>query len=173
MSVVVETSYRRFPFEGDPDLAQPIGMWGSEDQATGDATGGVLAITTLLSSTQQRSGNIFSIEFLHMQTSTATPIEASLELIGSSFPLAITPDTSFSLRGSGNLGAGLEARDSVAFPIFVGWQEVAATALQVSARITNVNLLVLTVAVGGYLWGARSRGVPGGPKRPAGGLWGN
>ena len=86
MSVVGEVTYRRLPFQGFPDASLPIGIWGSEGQATGDATGGVLAITSLLSSTQQKSGTMFNMEWVHVQTNQAVSESGDIEIIGAAFP---------------------------------------------------------------------------------------
>jgi len=172
MSVVVAPSYTRLPFEGDVNPALPAGIWGSEDQATGDPSGGVLAVTTLLSSTQQKSGNIFNLEWLHVQTNGNSSELGSIEIIGAAAPLSITPEILFQLRDTAFGSPALEFNLN-SLPIFIGWQDRVGTALSLAITIANTDNRVLTVSVGGYLWSPRSRGVIGGPKRPAGTLWGN
>lgn len=173
MSVVVSELVKRIPFQGAEDPALPIGMWGFSLQATGDVSGNVLATTAILASASQaKSGSMFSLEHFNMQTNTIGSEQARMEIIGAAFPWDITPDYLVDISGTFSQGA-FNVRSLAALPLFLGWQDRAATALSIGFTMENIDSTILTTMAVGYIWSPRSRSVPGGPRRPEGALYGN
>lgn len=173
MSVVQSQLVQRLPFQGEADPALPIGVWGFSLQATGDASGNVLATTAILASiSQSKSGSMFSLEHFNMQTNTVGSELARMEIIGAAPPWDITPDYLVDISNTHSTGA-LNVRSLLALPIFLGWQDRQATALSIGFSMENILNTVLTTMAIGYIWSPRSRSVPGGPKRPQGSIFGN
>jgi len=173
MSVGVQELVKRLPIQGWKDPALPIGIWGFEEQAVGDAGGGILSCTAILASASQaKSGSFFSLEAFNLQTNIINGEIGSLNLQGAEFPYAITPNWTFDLTGHG-LSSALNPRSLLALPYFLGWQERAATALALGFTIINALGTTFTVNCQGYIWSPRSRAVDGGPRRPDSSIFGH
>lgn len=179
MAVVVIVDVRIREFSGYPDSpALPLGMWTSTGSALGDGTGGAAvirfdfnqagaALDSRYFSLEQISGVSTGVAALAATLSTNNLDHVALLAMPKNWPADFT-------AGSGSAVATMAAASVEAMRgIQLGRQISIASASGLQFQTSNVDLIVLTVTLGGYFWGVRSLNAPGGPSRPAQGLYRN
>lgn len=172
---VQDVFYRRY--SGYPDSGLPEGMWMGGGAVLGDATGGTSVITLHFNpGSDVVSSRIYSLD----QLAVYTDLGVSENVVMEQFNLGGPPSLAVGFRGFYRLdilslfGLGvsaLQTRDAAFLPLFLGAQEDAAQTSQLAVTGINTDGRTLTFEAQGYWWGPRSILVPGGPRRPADGMY--
>jgi len=172
---VVTAGYRPYASYDDPTL--PVGQWVGGGTVTGNSSGGFEMVQIDFSkNTQLRSSQTYSLEGVSIYCTATAQVSmgvAAFNLdpdmvraagLSRAFAMLLeaTPaDASIRLSGSG----------ASILPVFLGRQNNPNISTGISFALVNVNSEQLRVTAEGYVWGARSVSMPGGPQRPLQGLY--
>jgi len=161
--------YRRF--NGYTDPRYPEGFWFGRVAVTGDATGGVAALTIQFNTDLTRvSSRIFSLEQLSVFSDETNNRNLSLSVGELGGP------TGVQLRGFYQMLMVTFVNGNALFetpflPLFLGAQNRVGLASFVAVTGANVDTVVMDFEAQGYWWGPRSILAEGGPQRPPTGLY--
>jgi len=177
MSVIATRAIRARLFSGYEDPRYPTGMWTASRAVTGDGTGGDMSVQINFAlATELRNSQYYSLEELTIfQGAVGDDIG---ELLIANFDIGSVPTVgdarvySLTLLANQAGGGALTPAESLFFQgLMIGRQANPNTATSISFTIDNVDLRVLTMTLGGYVWSARSTAIPGGPQRPPTGIY--
>lgn len=174
MSIGAQVEVSRREWGGELNPSHPIGMWMGAGLVQGDASGGTMNLDFVfqLQGAPNLDSQIYSLEqiAIHVEAPTSQTISLRTSVLGE---LSAADEWAIELRAFTQGGdAAILPRDAGALKgTFMGSATAvgSTTALQVSA--VNADGIDLIMSAQGYVWGARSRSVLGGPKRPVDGLY--
>jgi len=169
---VADVTYRKFSGYQQPEL--PTGFWVGAGIVTGVGGGGDMVIQIdFVKATSLRDSQYYSLEEVMIELAAATavvgrfaitnmgifnPVTASIFtlplVVHESVGAALQPEVSNGLRG-----------------LFLGQQSNPNAAVSISYGVDDLSGSTMSMKLGGYVWSARATNVPGGPQRPAGGLY--
>jgi len=176
MSVSVDTQHFRRPFAGWEDPALPEAIWVASSSALGDGGGGVREIRVVLQAAgQARSGNMFSLEQLTLRETNLSGTNYLVETVNMDTVGGLVGQAGYmQTLGLTNLvdGSANVAQGKTAQPLFLGAPFAIGIAV-VAFRTDNITGQTFSVFAQGYIWGPRSILAEGGPRRPAGSIFGN
>lgn len=167
------------PYRGFEEPALPNGYWIVHQSVLGDATGGLMSVNIRFSSADQPNvSTIWNLETLAISAAEAgsatmrvdfgnmdpQPLGAST---GARTILYALPTLDFGVTISGR-ALELLARNT---PIFLGSAGKGVNG-DLAFDTSNIDTLSLSVRAQGYFWGPEAVNAPGGPQRPATGLFG-
>jgi len=166
-SIVIES--RRY--SGWIDPRYPIGYWQASLSATGDATGGVLAIDLVFQGALAGSLNsqMYSVERFTVRSNNGADRDVELKAVNMGGPANQGFVHAYTLALAGVSGPGTSAPLTTAMaiiPWFLGSQRTAGITASLSMVVDNLNAVVFDFEAEGYRWSARSVLVDGGPQRP-------
>lgn len=168
---VVPVEYAQFSGYEEPEL--PSGFWEVDGLSIGDGTGGTNGIQVNFAfATEPRNSQFFSLEKLSISHATAAIagiIFFNLDILSDGRVLRYNLPLVANEAGP----AALNLSDMVRLGLFLGRQDQAASSTNMFVAVTNDTGEALTLKAGGYIWGARSVAVSGGPQRPQQGLYSN
>lgn len=167
-----DPTYRRFAGYVDPSL--PTGTWQGRVQLVGDASGGdMVAQLNLTGSAAGFNSRFYSLEDFAATKNSNTAVVANLLVLNMgepgqsgnpriyhapfvvSDPLAVTDPAAVSaLRG-----------------LWLGQQIAIGNNAGFTLTLTNSDGILVTVFLEGYFWAPLASESPGGPSRPAQGLY--
>lgn len=176
MSVSATIGVERLPWQGFQELALPIGVWASQQQVLGDATGGGAAIQMILVESGGSPGaQLFNLEQVAAFHNGAAAAVVTIATNGmQSFRgFAMTQRFSMNIPAPGT-GAnnGISGADLAFLPVWLGAQVNAGTDADLVWSTPNVDTVTVAVRAFGYIWAASALQAPGGPRRPLGGAFG-
>jgi len=179
MSVIIDTNYFRRPFRGFDDPSLPEGYWVASSSVTGDGSGGIREVRVKLQEVDQPlSGNMFSLEQLVLT-------EDEEDGAGPFIVRTTNMDTMGGLAGQySSVGALAAGAAAVVGRAIVNTSAIGTRATWIGApfaaglatlgfAVDNITGNLYGVFAQGYIWGPRSILAPGGPQRPAQGLYAN
>jgi len=158
---------------GESDRRLPIGQWRAAGAVFGNATGGSVTITILFqpSTASARLSNLYSLEQLSMSRAESVTSNAGLRAQnledashGLAYALTLGP-----IAGTSLAATVLTEKE---LPLFLGGAAASGVDVGLELVSANTNGVLVTVIAEGYYWGARSRSVLGGPRRPEGAVYG-
>jgi len=178
MSVIETSSIVPRMWRGYDDPGLPIGAYIAHDVSVGDATGSTNTIQFAFKPQgQQSSGRFFNVEqwnaFLTATTSQSLSIQAEdFDQLGP-FIISIRRwGTSLIDDGDGHaiISAGTVFPP---LPLFLGQEgRLVGQRTDMTFVTANVNTIVFSVVIQGYIWEPRSILAEGGLRRPADSLYG-
>lgn len=174
MSVTTIVPVRRLGFEGSREVALPTGIWYGRADSTGDGSAGQNVIQFQFKpSGQPAPSELYSLEHIVASGGSGGAKVVELGTTGmlgtfgfdysAALPLVATTEGSSRLT--------LETMQAMR-GTFLGepfGTEAASEHLQ--AMTTNASGVVFSMLVAGYVWGVRAKMAPGGPRRPAPGIF--
>jgi len=161
----------RYPWGGEPDPRYPIATWFAQEVLLGDGSGGtnVINLQLAFAGPDVLDANLFSLEQMDAFSNAAGAINGevhstNLADVGVRFGVIIN-DSDAAL-------ATAAMRPSVVPRLSRFLGHMGAPGLLTAIRLItpNTNGVQMTFEALGYIWGSRSRSVPGGPKYPPGAL---
>lgn len=175
MSVIVENEVNLREFSGWTEPQLPSGYWSTAAIGIGDATGGLMAIQINFSrATSQRNSQFYSLEQLAIWQQVSGSNSGILRFGNWDLGRGSGIDRSFLIR----LIAGQQATSPAAGEdldylkgFFLGRQFNPNTTTDMIFILDNIDTRVFNLRAEGYVWGARSVNVSGGPQRPSTGLY--
>ena len=170
MAVVTLTNARRHVWAGDVDPRYPIAMWFAQTVLLGDGSGGTNSITIQLAiaAADVVDANLFSVEVVDLLSSA----EAAVAGVIRSTNLADIGMNVGVLISASDAGVGVASmrNDGGRIRRFLGHMGQPGLATGIVLITPNVTGVQITFEAQGYVWGSRSRSIPGGPKYPPGAL---
>lgn len=168
---VTDIEYRKFSGWDEPQF--PSGYWLGEGTVTGDATGGdMVAQIDFAKATGLRNSQYYSLERI-MANQAGVGSGDAMDLQVANFG-GFAPRYTLRLDADQALQSNLRLELAQAmYGLFLGQQEAPNSVMNLSFILDNVDTIVVTVKIEGYVWSARSTAVPGGPQRPPTGLYRN
>lgn len=176
MSIFATATIQLRPYQVKRDPGDPDFIWYTRRAVTGDASGGVRGIDiNFRASTAPPIGTLFSLEDIGVDDTDN--VAKAVGVFTSGFDdfegVAIPRFLEFDLRDSSAIGAATLSPDDPSplrsLPLVLGVPRKSTDAV-VTVRTTNVNAAVWRVYATGYAW--NTLGLPGGPRRPRGDLFG-
>ncbi len=170
MSVIGETDIEYRKFSGFDEPQWPSGYWVGQGAVTGDATGGDMTMqitfnpVTALFNSQYYSLEQMFVNQVSQNSDIMGMLMANFDRGSALYHLSLVGTQS--AQGNLELGDALNMRG-----LFLGQQRSPNSAQSISLTLDNVDGIVLTAKLEGYVWSARSTSVPGGPQRPPTGLY--
>jgi len=174
MAVINVFPVRDRPFAGYLEASLPIGIWRVSGASVGDASGGDNTIQfNFQDGVEQRfNSNLYSLEQTSLIHSTGGQI---VEMVVSNMdnfqPGSIAPRYAIRIIATETLAAIDPESFNAIRGLILGQSIFPNTVSAVSLSIDNGNGENFEAIMQGYLWSARSINVPGGPRRPANGLF--
>lgn len=170
--IVVES--RRYSGWADPRY--PIGHWQAALAATGDLSGGELAIDLVFQGalTAALNSQMYSVERFAIRIGDETDRTVRIAGINMGGPTNRAFFQSYSILLVGETGSTrsqIRGDQFSMLPWFLGAQRQAGTTASLSCVVPNVNTVVVTFEAEGYRWNPRSVLIDGGPQRPPTGLY--
>lgn len=166
---------QRRPWGGYDDPALPEGIWVVLAIVTGNGSGGIMQVNIVFQQFEaaRLGSEMFSIEQLSCQTSVNVTEQCQVETFNMG-PLPSNPKWLLFIEDG---GAGVNSSSSRANAIaynglFLDGPILPAQTAALSLTVANADPKVMLVSAEGYIWGARSRSLPGGPRQPPNGLYG-
>lgn len=170
MSVLAELASRRRAFPGYQDPRYPLYIWVGQTVVVGDATGGTRVASIILATgLGPKVSLLWSLEQLSVLDSDNVSKNSDLTFSGMDELLG-TQITKLTIV-DGITTASLSPRETPSLPLYMGAHADQSIAAALTLTTTNVDAAVLVLAAQGYVWGSRSRSIPGGPQRPPTGLF--
>ncbi len=175
MSVIETVDIGFLPYAGHEDPGLPNRIWVCSQGSLGDASGGTNLIQVNLKAAAVSPGNIFSLEQVSFRANgagvTAVRITTDgLEVFppGDDIPEWVVATVNNDLGSETNIPLG----DS--HPrLWLGRGATALTAGTLAFRTANDDGEANFITVMGYMWTPLAINVPGGPRRPASGIFPN
>lgn len=168
MSVITVTDVTYRKFSGYEEPALPTGFHNTAGASTGDLTGGINVVQFNFAS----ASGLFNSQYYSLEQVMVNEIATGGSIIGLSIVNfdGLQPNVySLTLVGNEFSRSNLEFRSMP--KLFLGQQQSVSTVACISFIVTNVDTVAIQVHIQGYIWSARSTSVPGGPQRPANGLY--
>lgn len=166
MTVSTITSFVRRPWGGAPPPF-PSGIWVAGETVTGNVSGGFRQVQILFNEAPTWS-QIVSLESYSFFTGEAAA--GVVEIVPSGFDNDLDPgvnDVSFVPIIAGVDRTSQEP--NMVRSMFLG-RGKQGTTNSVIFRTVNVDAVTFQVKAHGYIWDAQSLAIPGGPRKPPGGL---
>lgn len=170
---VFDVEYRKFSGWDEPQY--PTGYWRGGGLSLGDATGGDHSIQIdFAKASEARNSQYYSLEQVMISLPGTGDFEvgmlfANFDIFSSVSGYVYT----LNVQGSERNTAGLNGNGLAGFRrMWVGQQFTPNSSCAITLGLDNTNVEIFIVALQGYVWSARSTGVPGGPQRPPTGLYG-
>ncbi len=169
---------RHLPFRGSSNPSLPIGMWEADAEVTGDASGGDMGVSCVLTEAGQVDDDYYSLESMEFQVDQDTAINVTSHVANMrNLANPAAPRTmAIALGVASGIGGRFGPRGSEFsfLPWFFGQGPAVGTGLQLFVKIATVNTLNLAMRgrFWGYRWGARAMDTPTGPVRPPGSVFG-
>lgn len=137
---------------------------------TGDASGGQrFAQLVFVAAAQPQGSELWSLDQLAVNDTNNVSKNGTMQAVNLDRAIGAQQ---WNLRlEAGTLEAGTRLEQLV-LPLFLGGQSSQGPTASLDVFLANDDGEVLTLSASGYIWGARSRSTPGGPQRPAQGLYG-
>lgn len=175
VTVITEPDFEFWQTGVDPGL--PEQAWRAAATVTGDATGGNMTLQVdFQKATQPLSARMWSLELIAASASVAvTGLLVAAFNMGIVRLAAPTVGVGYSADMTPAAGGGVEAvraRDLTFLPWFLGAPRQLGLAAGITIAVSNVNMALLDIVLRGYVWGPRSQTIEGGPRRPAGSVFG-
>jgi len=166
------------PFRGFAEPAFPDGYWVVHQSVLGDATGGLMSVNIRFSSAAQPNVSLlWSVEQLLLSTTADGSKDVRIDFGNMDIiPIELSTGARQKVARAqssdmGNIaGGGMNLESGTNTKIFLG-----AAGKDVSGDLAfdadNIDASSLSVFVQGYFWGPAAINAPGGPQRPATGLY--
>ena len=176
-STAIRPTY--YPFRGDPpSIGLPQAVWHANGRVTGDATGGNQTVVVQFSDVLAAlSGLMFSLEEILLISSSGTTTIVTATISGfyaneirENQALGFAVD----MRNNGTSGGARINLSDTRPRLFLGKQSAdnpIVYAAHVQFEYPNTNLTNFFVHASGYQWGPGAMNSPGGPQKPANGLF--
>lgn len=169
MSVSGEGAVQRRQWGGEDDPRYPTGMWVARGSVTGDVSGGTARVSLRFQEVGAAAldSKLYSIEELAVSNTDGIEETGHIQSLNMG---EVSGDQVWAvemLAVPSPVDSAMSMRDASLFRrIFLGSQVTVGTISSLDLVLVNTNLAVIRFFAGGYIWGARSRSVPGGPKVP-------
>lgn len=158
-------------FSGFPEPQHPSGYYRVDGVMIGDASGGdsVLAFDFALSSSL-RNSQFYSLEDVRLTSfqSNSGTLEMAVVNLDSPVTSRFALEMKATLAGFTSL---LTDQLEGIRGLFLGRQDTPSANASVTFTINNTDTILTRVMIAGYIWGARSANLSGGPQRPPTGVY--
>ncbi len=176
MAVSLEARVDVRPYSGSDDPALPVASYIAQAGVAGDASGGNVVIDFLFQrSDEPQISELFNLEQLSVDTTSAVNVDFAMQTLAmdSLAPNRPASPQMWRARTLTIAPLGLSVLDlrSTGLPIWLGSPNKTEGNGGLRFLTVNVNLILYAITIQGYMWGPRSVLAPGGPHRPAGGLF--
>jgi len=174
VATIVQVQRRRFQGYADPRL--PTGVWAAQAALLGDATGGLATITLQFSPVDaaRLASEIWNVEQVHMVSTANTTRQWRFRTVNMDTVLGAPLANIHRLQMVSDGSAGsMDGEVPLPLPLFLGSVRAFNVTSGIDMSTNNIDAVTNTVSAQGYIWGARSVLVDGGPARPASGLYGS
>lgn len=169
---VFDIEYRKFSGWDEPQF--PSGFWRGGGLSLGDATGGDNTVQiNFATGGSQFNSQYYSLEQLMVNVPGTGGVNVGIQISNLDlFPGITSYNYTVILDGNEGNTESLAGRELPGFRgLWLGQQFTPNSSAAISFSLDNTNAEIFLVAAQGYVWGARSTGVPGGPQRPPTGLY--
>jgi len=165
-------------WRGYDDPGLPVGAYIGNNVLIGDVTGGLNQIDFIFKREfAPADGRFYNIEQLNVFHTIATFVNGGLEVrnFETLGPFLIgAREWRFDLLDNGNANATISSYVAgIPLPLFIGQtSRLQSLDSVVSFTVPNINVVVHSVTIQGYIWEPRSILAPGGLRRPLDSLYG-
>jgi len=170
VSVVTQLEARRRAFPGYDDPRYPLYIWAGQAVVAGDASGGTRSAGIILApASGPKVSLLWSLEQISALDTDNNSKDCDIilsgldELLGNQIYRVTV--------GAAVTTAAFTAVSLTMLPLYMGGHADQGIAATLSLTLVNVDATVLVFQAQGYVWGSRSRSIPGGPQRPPNGLF--
>lgn len=176
MTVSADFRVETRPYSGYDDPGLPIAAYVASGEATGDASGGFVNLTFRFQIAE--GANVterYNLEQLHVDVQTGTNTAVVMVLQGMDhiqFPFRpmARQEWTMILNSNGVADSSLPVSELAGLPIWMG-MPVPGVDAGVEFQFPNLDTVLFTASVQGYIWGPRSILAEGGPRRPPNGFF--